>query len=47
MGCIAGGIAQAYYSKIPLKIIDRVKVLLPQEFLLIVDQFNATFGLSL
>jgi ADP-ribosylglycohydrolase len=47
MGCIAGGIAQAYYSKIPLKIIDRVKVLLPQEFLLIVDQFNVTFGLSL
>lgn len=47
MGCIAGGIAQAYYNKIPFKIIDQVKVLLPQEFMLIVDQFNATFGLSL
>ncbi len=47
MGCIAGGIAQAYYGKIPLEIIDQVKLRLPQEFMLIVDQFNATFGLSL
>lgn len=43
MGCIAGGIAQAYYGKIPLKIIDQVKMRLPQEFILIIDQFNATF----
>lgn len=46
MGCIAGGIAQAYYGKIPLKISDQVKLRLPQEFMLIVDQFNATFGSS-
>jgi ADP-ribosylglycohydrolase len=44
MGCIAGGIAQAHYGKIPLKIIDQVKQRLPQEFLLVIDQFNATFG---
>lgn len=46
MGCIAGGIAHAYYGKIPLKISDQVKLRLPQEFMLIVDQFNATFGSS-
>jgi ADP-ribosylglycohydrolase len=44
MGCIAGGIAQAHYGKIPLKIIDQVKQRLPQEFLLVIDQFNSTFG---
>jgi ADP-ribosylglycohydrolase len=43
MGCIAGGIAQAYYGKISPKIIDQVRQRLPQEFLLVIDQFNATF----
>jgi ADP-ribosylglycohydrolase len=43
MGCIAGGIAQAYYGKISHKIIDQVRQRLPQEFLLVIDQFNATF----
>ena len=47
MGCIAGGIAQAYYGKIAPKIIDQIKIRLPQEFILIIDQFNATFGISL
>lgn len=46
MGCIAGGIAQAYYGKIPPEIIDEVKLRLPQELMRIIDQFNATFGLS-
>ena len=36
--------AQAHYGKIPLKIIDQVKQRLPQEFLLVIDQFNSTFG---
>ena len=44
MGCIAGGIANAYYGKLPLKIIEQVKLRLPQEFVQIIDQFNATFG---
>lgn len=47
MGCIAGGIAQGYYGKIPAGIIDQVKQRLPAEFLLIVDQFNSTFSCSL
>ena len=45
MGCIAGGIAHAYYGKLPLKIIEQVKLRLPQAFVQIIDQFNATFGL--
>ena len=47
MGCIAGGIAQAYYGKIPTGIIKQVKQRLPVEFLRIVDQFGSTFGCSL
>ena len=46
MGCIAGGIAQAYYSRIPQKIIAPVKQRLPETFVHLVDQFNATFGVS-
>ena len=46
MGCIAGGIAQAYYGNIPTGIVEQVKQRLPEEFLLIVDQFNSTFGCS-
>ena len=46
MGCIAGGIAQAYYGKIPTGIIEQVKQRLPEAFLRIVDQFNSAFGCS-
>ena len=44
MGCIAGGIAQAYHRKIPADIIKQVQQRLPVEFLQIVDQFNTTFA---
>jgi ADP-ribosylglycohydrolase len=44
MGCITGGIAQAYYGKIPDKIIDPVKQRLPEAFLRIIDQFSSTFN---
>ena len=46
MGCIAGGIAQAYYSRIPKKIIDSARQRLPETFVTVVDQFNATFDIS-
>jgi ADP-ribosylglycohydrolase len=46
MACIAGGIAQAYYGKIPQKIIDSVRQRLPETFVNVVDQFNAAFGIS-
>ena len=47
MGCIAGGIAQAYYGRIPQEIIDSARQRLPESFVNVVDQFNATFGVSL
>jgi ADP-ribosylglycohydrolase len=43
MACIAGGVAQAYYQKIPEAIVNRVREMLPDEMLSIVDQFNATY----
>lgn len=46
MGCIAGGIAQAFYGEIPKEIIIEVKKRLPSEFLTIIDQFNSKFGIS-
>ncbi|HEX6387569.1 MAG TPA: ADP-ribosylglycohydrolase family protein [Anaerolineae bacterium] len=45
MACIAGGIAQAYYGEIPLVIAEGVRQRLPEEFLQIVDEFSATYGL--
>jgi ADP-ribosylglycohydrolase len=46
MGCIAGGIAQAYYGRIPQQIVDLVRQRLPESFVHVVDQFNATFDVS-
>ena len=44
MACIAGGIAQAFYRKIPEAIADAVRQRLPLDFREIVDRFNGTFG---
>ena len=46
MGSIAGGIAQAYYGRIPQQIVDLVRQRLPESFVHVVDQFNATFDVS-
>jgi len=43
IACIAGGIAQAYYKKIPTEIIDNVRCRLPDELLSILNDFNARF----
>ncbi|MBW1962986.1 MAG: ADP-ribosylglycohydrolase family protein [Deltaproteobacteria bacterium] len=43
MACIAGGIAQAYYKKIPLWIVEEVKSKLPPDLLEIVNAFNAKY----
>jgi ADP-ribosylglycohydrolase len=43
MACIAGGIAQAYYGKIPAAIISQVKQRLPQAFLVVLDRFNSSY----
>ncbi|MBT3312406.1 MAG: ADP-ribosylglycohydrolase family protein [Desulfobacterales bacterium] len=43
MACIAGGIAQAFYNKIPEEIITNARKRLPDEFLEIIDEFNTKF----
>ncbi len=45
MGCIAGGIAQAFYREIPAQIVSEVRRRLPDEFLAIIDDFDARYGL--
>ncbi len=44
MGCIASGIAYAFYGEIPPEIVTEVRWRLPDEFLSIIDAFQATFG---
>ena len=43
IACIAGGIAQAYYQEIPFQIIANIRERLPDEFLFIIDKFNAQY----
>jgi ADP-ribosylglycohydrolase len=44
MACIAGGIAHAYYRKIPEDIVANVRERLPAEFLEIIDRFTDAYG---
>ncbi len=46
MACIAGGIAEAYYKKIPAHIVKKVREILDGPLLAIVDQFNERFSLN-
>jgi ADP-ribosylglycohydrolase len=46
MACIAGGIAQAHYGKVPEALAAGVRARLPREFLDIVGEFNKRFGLG-
>ncbi len=43
MACIAGGIAHAFYKKIPEEIVGNVRERLPVEFLEIVDRFMEAY----
>ncbi|MFC2067304.1 ADP-ribosylglycohydrolase family protein [Chloroflexota bacterium] len=43
MACIAGGIAQAYYKVIPKHVIDKVRGILNEELLHVVDQFTELY----
>jgi ADP-ribosylglycohydrolase len=45
LACIAGGIAQAFYKSIPLAIVGRVREILPEDLLGVVDRFNQRYGL--
>jgi ADP-ribosyl-[dinitrogen reductase] hydrolase len=44
MACIAGGIAQAHYKRIPEQIVNDVSNKLPLELREVLDRFNETFG---
>ena len=46
IACITGGIAQAYYKDIPRFIVERVRQILPPEFLRIIDDFNGAFAVA-
>jgi ADP-ribosylglycohydrolase len=43
MACITGGIAQAFYKDVPQGIRLECRARLPEEFLQIIDEFNAKF----
>ena len=43
LGCMTGGIAQAYYQKIPANIINEVKKRLDSELLKVVEEFNRRY----
>jgi ADP-ribosylglycohydrolase len=45
IGCITGGIAQAFYKEIPPHIISNVRERLPDEFLAVIDEFNERYEL--
>jgi ADP-ribosylglycohydrolase len=45
LACMTGGIAQAYYNQIPDYIAERVRELLDEDLLAIVDEFNERYGL--
>lgn len=40
LACIAGGIAAAFYREIPPVIVDTARLLLPEEFLAVIDRFS-------
>ncbi|MCK5844142.1 MAG: hypothetical protein KAG97_05495 [Victivallales bacterium] len=43
LACIAGGIAQAFYTKIPENVIIETRASLTEELLEVLDEFNDTF----
>lgn len=43
LACITGGIAQAFYKEVPALIVNQVRSKLPEEFLRIIDLFNARY----
>ncbi len=46
IGCMTGGIAQAYYQQIPAYIIKEVRNRLDSELLKVAEQFNSRYCLS-
>ncbi|MBF0216114.1 MAG: ADP-ribosylglycohydrolase family protein [Candidatus Omnitrophica bacterium] len=47
LACITGGIAQAFYKKIPNSIISETRKRLPNDILLVIDKFNERYKIEL
>ena len=47
IGCITGGIAQAFYKEMDKSTVANARERLPEEFLEIVDEFNARYKLNI
>lgn len=45
LACMTGGIAQAYYKQIPDYVAEKVRELLDEDLLEVVDEFNERYGL--
>lgn len=45
LACMTGGIAQAYYRVIPANIIEKARVCLPDDLIVVIDEFQARFPL--
>ncbi len=46
LACITGGIAQAYYKKIPEDIVNKVFARLPEPFVPVIENFNHQFSVQ-
>ena len=44
IGCIVGGIAQAYYKGVPSAVIEQTLKKIPSDFLTIIEEFNSKFN---
>ncbi len=44
IGCIVGGIAQAYYKGVPSAVSERVFAKIPSDFVPIIEEFNSRFN---
>ncbi|MDO9535853.1 MAG: ADP-ribosylglycohydrolase family protein [Bacillota bacterium] len=47
IACITGGIAQAFYNGVPPAIVTKVREILPDELMEVVDRFNVSNGIHL
>ena len=43
LACITGGIAEAFYGGVPKKILEKVKSILPEEFVRVVDAYYKNY----
>jgi ADP-ribosylglycohydrolase len=44
LACMAGGIAEVYYKKLPARIVRRARRILDKELRAIIDEFSDRYG---